>query len=141
MQTLLFTTSGAKEHDFWLVDGNPDLGHMPTNIEGIESLPIRLKIGNVRYGQLHIDVRHGVWLSQKKETACSMVHKKLQQTGKIYITESDGKLKIHLSLSPNALLLLHLHEWKDEKYYSVISIYPNEGALDGDFLGRYVPRR
>lgn len=126
-----------EQYGFWTVDGSIDFGHMPGGIiPGIaDALPIRLQHGNNVWGVHHINARHGGWLTRNNHTAASMVHLKLQQSGKVFATEAEDKTKVSMTVHPSALLVL--------KYVpryeclTVVTVYGQQGRLDGELLGHY----
>ena len=132
-------------HDFYQSNGNLDFSYFPSDLVPSlppgHNVPIRLHRGNGLFGAIHIARRHGHWLDLNKLDVASMVWLKLQQSGLAYTTEEDGKLKINLTLRPNALLVMQLNSTEGfspaTSYFSVTSLYPNASGLDGQRLGHY----
>lgn len=138
-----FSTTGTRPHDCWLVDGAQEFGWMPAGvIHGIPNRsPIWLKVGTEAYGERHIAKRHGHWVQQQKLSVAELVFHKLGQSGLIYTTEREGKIKINLRLSPSALMVL---DWVDHPvtaHFSVTTIFAHTRHLDGTILGRYCGRQ
>jgi len=135
-----FKTTGTKKNDVWLVDGSPDFAIFPANIiSEIEAdIPIWLKVGDKYFGETHIRTKHGHWVNMNKKTVPELVHFKLGQSGSIYCAETNSKLKISLSITPAALLVLELITSNIEPHLSVTTLYahPNRQP-DGQRLGRY----
>lgn len=106
-------------------------------------VPICLQRGDTKWGSDHIWKRHGTFTVKHSVGAAFghevpwLVWRKLQQSGSIYTAEVEGKLKISLPLSPNALLIMLLKD-APFQYFSITTIYTKEGGLDGTKLGRYV---
>lgn len=143
-----FTTTGELEHDFWLVNGIRDFAVLPDGVvQKFGALPIRLHVGTPSYGGVHIQKHMNKWpkyIERQGILMADILYQKLGQTGIIYSTESPNKCKIHLSLLPNALVILQYRFAGDDQYWSVTSFYPPHNAnLDGVKLGRYpgVPGR
>jgi hypothetical protein len=138
-----FKVTGTKKNDLWLINDSPVFAIFPANtIPTIEvDIPIWLKVGNMVFGEKHIRKNHGHWVNKQKKTVPELVHFKLGQSGSVYCTESDSKLKVNLSLSPSALLILELINSHTEQHFSVTSLYFHSGGLDGISLGRYRGRR
>ncbi len=101
----IFTATGKRPKDLWLVDGSTAFGFIPAKIvSGVEAqLPILLHVGNVAYGEVHIAKRHGHWVARQKKTVPELVYEKLGQQGRIYCTEVQNKFKISLRLAPESL--------------------------------------
>ncbi len=100
-------------------------------------VPIRLRVGTIAYGQVHIQKRHGHWVSRMGKSVPEFVYEKLGQPGKIYCTEVDEKVKISIRLSPASLLILSLISDGGQGHFSVTSIYNHPARLDGLVIGRY----
>ena len=126
-----------EQYGFWTVDGLTDFGHMPGGIiPGIDSsVPIRLQHGNNAFGAAHIELRHRTWLQKNGHSAASMVHFKLQQSGKIFSTESYDKTKVSMTISPSALLVLQYVP--KFRFLTVVTVFAKTGPLDGELLGNY----
>lgn len=125
------------KYDFYSVNDTIDFAYMPI-IEGItdKTIPIRLQRGDSSFGSTHIDYKHKAWLQKNKTTAPEMVWIKLQQSGFIYTTEEDDKLKVVMRMPPAALVVLRFIEAR-EPFFSIVSVYFREGQLDGTKLGIY----
>jgi hypothetical protein len=137
-----FTRQGDLHWHLWLVDDSPDFAFFPGGIvAGLdEPTPIRLKVGNAAYGEIHIWKRHGHWVKRTGMDVPALVHEKLGHSGPVYNTESGSKLKVSLRLSPSALLVLELIE-RGTMHFSVTSLYAHPAHLDGQIIGRYSGRR
>lgn len=64
-----------------------------------------------------------------------MVHLKLQQSGKVFSTEQNDKTKVSMTVSPSALLVLKFVPRYE--CLTVVTIYSQQGRLDGELLGHY----
>lgn len=137
-----FTREGDQPWHLWLADESPDFSIFPGGIiAGLDDpLPIRLKVGNIAYGETHIWKRHGHWVKRSGMSVPSLVYEKLGHSGQIYNTESGSKLKVSLRLSPSALLVLELIE-RGTLHFSVTSLYAHPAHLDGQIIGRYPGRK
>jgi hypothetical protein len=138
-----FKPTGSQKHDLWLVDASPDFAIFPANIIPSISIdtPIWLKVGSKQFGETHIREKHGHWVSKQGKTVPELVYFKLGQSGPIYCTESHSKLKISLSITPAALLVLDYNDTHAVPHFSVTTLYNHPHALDGQSIGRYKGRR
>lgn len=139
----IFTQTGPDENDLWLVDGQQEFATFPANvIECVpEPLPIFLKVGNSLFGAKHISLRHGHWVKRHCNSVQELVYLKLGQSGSIFSSEQDSKLKICLRLNPDALLVLNLFDRVEVPHFSVTSIYAMPSTLDGMRLGKFPGRQ
>ena len=129
----------GNKHDFYAApNGSFDLATMPGGVVDFSPnhTPIRLQRGDGGFGAHHIAAKHGVWLDRHKKTVTEMVWEKLQQPGLIYTTEDASKLKVTMRFPPPALLLLR-HISSAQPFFTVVSLYLLEGAVDGEPLGQY----
>ena len=137
-----FTQTGSTVDDFWLVDGQKDFAIV--QVEAVpfllQPLPIWLKVGNAVFGATHILQRHGKWALSHATSVPELVHKKLGQSGSVYTTEQDSKLKICIRISPEALVILNLFDRVRIPHFSVTSIYAMPRSFDGERLGKYKGR-
>ena len=138
-----FTKTGDRWFDLWKVNGNCDFGWFPAKrVQGIDiEIPIRLHIGNTFFGSNHINNKHGHWLQTQKKEAHHLVWLKLQTKGQIYAAETKEKHKFSLRISPAALMVLELRENRGDRYFSVVTLYAHPPHIDGNSLGRYVPKK
>lgn len=138
----IFSCSGEKQHDRWLVNGSPVFSVFPGGIvEGIDSnIPIFLKVGTPDYGEKHIRKKHAHWVKiQKFNSVAELVYFKLAQPGEIYCTEADKKIKIMMRLNPSAIMVMELF-YRPQLHFSVTTLYYHQNTLDGKKLGRYPGR-
>ena len=120
-----------KPHDRWTANGSVQFGSIPANVlPGVPSLPICLEHGGANYGATHIRQRHLAWLQKAGWDVAEAVWRACQTNGAIYTSEEADKLKIQIVLPPNALLVLRYKPGKSP-FFSVITLYSHEGALDG----------
>lgn len=139
----VFEMTGNKKRDYWLKDGECDWVTIPAGViehDGFRDLdlPIRLHVGDASWGERHISRKHNAWLKKNEKTAPEMLDFKLRQSGTIYCTEDDEKIKIFLSLLPGSLLVLRLSGNSSQQYLSVVTMYNYSGrTLDGSRIGRY----
>ena len=135
----VFTCSGYRAKDLWLVDGSPEFAFFPGGVVQTvpNPLPIRLRVGTMAYGETHIRTKHGHWVTKFSTNVPELVYQKRGQSGAIYSTEEDGKLKISLRFQPSSLLVLHLIG----DHFSVTSLYMHPTRLDGRPLGKYRGRQ
>lgn len=138
----IFTKQGDQHWHLWLADESPDFSIFPGGFiaDLDDPVPIRLKVGNIAYGETHIGARHGHWVKRTGLTVPELVYEKLGHSGPVYNTESGSKLKISLRLSPSALLVLELIE-RGTMHFSVTSLYAHPAQLDGVVIGRYPGRK
>lgn len=125
------------KYDCWLANGSPDFGVIKGGIPGIAEAdaPIRLQRGDNWFGATHIALRHRHWVEKQKATVPALVWQKCRQPGHLYSAEEPSKGKIWLPVIPSALMLLRYIPARN--FWSVITLYFHEGALDGEYLGRY----
>jgi len=138
----LFTVTGDDRDDWWCVDGSPNFTILPASIIQTLSInaPVWLKVGTPDYGVNHILARHSNWVNEHKMSVPELVYLKLGQSGDIYCTERNSKLKLSLAIHPQALVVLDLIKNCDTTHFSVTTIYGHNRGLDGDRIGRYPGR-
>jgi hypothetical protein len=133
----IFTQSGTGQYDYWLIDGGENFSLLPANtIPGIvNDMPIRLQVGDGRFGSTHITARHGKWMQRYQPDGCvaTFIHKKLSSSGKIIQLVEDNKIGLALTLTPNASLILR----NIGDFFSVTTIYYRSSPLEGDVIARY----
>ena len=136
----IYTLQGSGQYSFWLVNGNKDWATIPQGIIQDFDYPlnIRLQPGNNAWGQKHIDKKHSVWLKKHGKSVHNMLHNKLGQSGTIYTTETDNKLKITMSMAPGSLLILTLVEQPEDKFLTLVTMYGHTTRVDGTNIGRYI---
>jgi hypothetical protein len=140
----VFTRSGTRHKDRWLIDDKPEFAVFPGGViaEVGYDLPIFLYVGTPAYGETHIRVRHAVWVKDQGLSVPELVHTKLCQPGLIYCTEENHKLKISLRLAPSSLMVLTLKQSRDYgEHLSVTTLYAHPQRLDGLQIGRYPGKR
>jgi hypothetical protein len=143
-ETMAFIATGPTEDDYWLVNGSKEFSILPANtITGWDiDLPIRLHVGNVAYGQIHMQ-KHVYQIKDRlKRSIPELVHYKLGQGATIYNTEKSTKIKLKFGLVPGALIVMErrymwLDDGKKDEYLSMTTIYPPWRPLDGEPIGRY----
>lgn len=138
---MVFSQTGSKKRDFWLIDGQKDWAIIPNGtINGFnQDLPVRLQVGDLSWGQKHIDNKHRHWLEKLNKSLADTLYLKLGQSGQIYSTEDDCKIKIMMYINPGALLVLrHVQDDKDGDFFTVVTLYKQNKRLDGESLGRYL---
>ena len=135
-----FRETGGKAHDFILVDDKIDWAVIPGGtLDGFNvDLPIRLQVGNPAFGKQHIINRHSPWLDKHQKSVEEMLFEKLGSPGQVWTTEEDDKIKIMMSLAPDAVLVLKLINTKKDSFFSVTTIYHKRGSVDGSRIGRYI---
>lgn len=127
---------GKDQH--WLINGSLDFAVIPAgtipNIE--ENMPIRLPVGDKKYGAIHILEGHRHWVMKTQPDGCvaTLVHRKLSQSGRIFTTESSGKLALVMKLSPEAFMVLR----RAPGCFSVTTLYSRPRQPDGVELARYM---
>ncbi len=139
-----FIPTGATKDDYWLVNGSRDFSLLPANtITGWNiDLPIRLHVGNVAFGQIHMQKHLREFKDRLNRTIPELIYYKLGQGGTIYNTEKDIKFKIKFGLAPDALVLMErryvkLGAGERDEYLSLVSFFPSRSRLDGTPVGRY----
>lgn len=137
----IFTVNSPSWRGLWLVNGDPNFAFFPPGLkEGCDALPIRLHVGNVGFGHHHIELKHSHWYERVGKAIPELIYEKLQQSGHIFLTESDDKVKISLRITPETLILLELRRLQQESYFSIVTAYRHPNRIDGDSLGRYRPK-
>jgi len=133
----IFTQSGTGKYDYWLLDGGKVFSSIPANtLPSISiDMPIRLQVGDGRFGSTHITARHGKWLQRYQPDGCvaTFVHKKLSTSGKILLLEEKDKVGLALTLNPDSALILR----NIGDFFSIITIYYKKSGLIGEEIGRY----
>ncbi|MEY4978028.1 MAG: hypothetical protein RLZZ352_298 [Pseudomonadota bacterium] len=103
-----------------------------------EPIPIRLHVGNLAFGQIHIDRKHGNWLRTHASDAKALVWSKLQSPAQVYASDKAGALKLSFRFAPEALMVLEYREAL-RAYLSVVTLYQHPRHVDGQNIGRYRP--
>lgn len=135
-------TQRGHPDDQWLVNGQPAFGYVPGGlIEACATTaPIYLFHGDAAQGAHHIATKHGHWVQKNGGSVPELVWKKCHQSGKAFFNDDEArKLNLSLQLSPSALLVLRYEPAKH--FFNVVTLYYREQAVDGDFIGRFVPER
>ncbi len=134
-----FSKEGDDRFTFWTVNASKDWAIIPANtLKGFpEERPIRLQVGTKTWGQTHIEFRHSMWLKKIDKTVQEALFLKLAQSGSVYSTEDDNKIKIMMRIAPDSLLVLRLVNNKHGDFLTVVSLYYKNERVDGDALGRY----
>lgn len=138
-ENMTFTVQGTKYFHFWERKGNIDLSIIPKGtIREVDiDLPIRLQVGNPSFGYQHIEKKHSRHFGDL--STHEFIYNKLGQSGTIYTTEEESKLKILLRVSPSSLLVLRMVDHNSLGWFlTIVSIYPKEGRVDGKEIGRYI---
>lgn len=140
---LVFEAEGSDKDQFWLINGSRDFAILPA-IQNFPPLPIRLHVGNPDFGEAHLYKHRLKWpMPMRNLSGAEILHRKLRNSGDIYTTEGAKKKKVALYVKPSALLVVqHRYLWvenQQECYWSVISLHPRSGKLDGEVIGRYKP--
>jgi hypothetical protein len=145
-----FSLQGNKRFDFWLVEGNRDFAIIPANtIADIDrDIAIRLQVGDRFFGERHVIDRHKLWVNllierrmiEPVNSVASLVWLKLGQRGNIFSTESTDKIKIVMSISPDALMVLKYIDTGNDKFFTVLTLYKTTSRIDGMKIGTYLPR-
>lgn len=143
-EIMAFIATGPTKDDYWLVNGSKEFSILPANtITGWDiDLPIRLHVGNVAYGQIHMQ-KHVYQIKDRlKRSIPELVYYKLGQGATIYNTEKSMKIKLKFGLAPDALIVMERrYMWLDDgnkdEYLSMTTIYPAGRPLDGEPIGRY----
>ena len=125
------------KYEFWLINDSPDFGLIKGGVFGITRLdaPIRLQRGDGWFGEAHIQLKHSIWIKKNGLFIPELVWNKCRQPGIIYSTEELHKGKIMLPLSPSSLMVLRYIP--KGNFWTVVTLYPHEGVIDGLELGRY----
>lgn len=128
--------------DFWTLNGSRTFGIFPGGIldKAPNDTPIYLQRGNRATGATHIQHTHGAWLKKLAMSVPEVVWRKCQQPGQIFNTEEANKLKVLIYLAPSALLVARYVN-ADKPFFTVVTVYFHEGALDGIRLGRFPGRK
>ena len=140
-----FTKTGDDESDFWHLDGSATFSIFPANTVPMfnRDLPIRLHVGNLTYGQVHTE-KHWNFKTAGNRTVPQLIHFKLGQSGNVYATEKEKKVKITMGITPGGLMVMEYRYQKIEErldeYLSVITFYGPQRKVDGTIIGRYQGR-
>lgn len=141
-----FTKTGEQATDFWLADGSETFSIFPANTVKAfpRDIPIKLHVGNSSYGQIHTE-KHWTVKGAGNRTIPQLIHFKLGQSGNVYMTEVQRKMKITLGVVPGGLMILEHRNLHDagkliDEYFSVITFYQHRSQIDGDKIGRYQGR-
>lgn len=133
-----FTMSEGKGKDrFWLINGNPNFAVVPGGtLQGFGmDMPIRLPVGDNKFGATHILNKHYHWVMKAQQNGCvaTLVHRKLSQSGRFYTTDSSEKLALVMRVAPDAFMVLrHLSD-----FFSITTLYVRPRQTEGIELGRY----
>lgn len=140
----MFTKEGDKWFHHWLINGQRDFALIPAGVmRGFDvDLPVRLQNGNpYSFGYTHIEKRMK-WVKSISEGIPELIYAKLGQSGQVWSTELESKIKIVMQLAPEAMLVLTEQDRTrqgGDRYLSVTTIYNPRGSahLDGELIGRY----
>lgn len=133
-----FTMSEGKGKErFWLINGGLDFAVIPAGtLPGFEgAVPIRLPVGDNKFGAEHILRKHYHWVMKAQPNGCiaTLVHRKLSQPGKIFTTDSTEKLALVMRVAPDAFMVLR----KVPEYLSITTLYVRPRETEGVELARY----
>ncbi|HTQ35438.1 MAG TPA: hypothetical protein VMH77_00225 [Steroidobacteraceae bacterium] len=134
---MAYFSNKTVRYNFWLANGSPDFGLISGGVTGItdQTFPIRLQRGDLTFGATHIEQKHANWVRLQGLAAPELVWRKCCQPGLIYTSEEPEKGKIWMPISPAALMLLRFRP--REQFWTVVTLYFHEGALDGELVGKY----
>lgn len=113
---------------------------IPRNtIQGFHTdIPIRLQMGNSKFGATHIQAEHGQWLEQISMIAPQFLHYKLGQVGTIHSTNSPKKVIISMPTYPRGFMVLQLNPHNQlGEFFGLTTIYPRHKVSSGSVIGRY----
>ena len=123
---------------FWLIDNHTDFAVIPagTLVGFAGDMPIRLPMGDTKYGAVHILKRHGHWVKKQQQDGCvaTLVHRKLSQTGRIFTAESPDKLTLMMRVGPEAFMVLKVMTG----FLSITTLYLRPRQTEGVELARYL---
>lgn len=135
----VFSAAGTGAYDFWLLDGQPDFAVIPGGVlDGItDDVPIRLQNGDPRFGLRHIQNKHSHWVNLKEPSGCipTLLHRKLSQTGQMYLTDRRNYL-VAMRMAPEALVILK--PIPKQRFFTVVTMYFRQGPIEGLKIGRYM---
>jgi hypothetical protein len=138
----VFTCPGSGIRDLWQANGTSDFAFLPQSLmrelNATAPLPIRLHVGNLAFGQVHIDHKHGHWLRKLQSDSKTLVWSKLQMPAQVYASDKSGALKLSFRFTPEVLMVLEYRE-APSAYLSVVTLYQHPRNVDGQHLGRYRP--
>lgn len=145
-QPVLRKSENVKEEFlFWEINGSIDLAIVPKNtIEGMRyDTPIRLQNGYAKgrkgFGYLHILKNHGHEFNRLKPPldVFGFLVKKLGQGGSFHY-QTDKRKGLYLAMLPSGLIVLeHVANGKDS-FFTIITAYTTNRAIDGKSIGRYI---
>lgn len=127
----------GNKYDCFEHGGNKDLAHIEGVVENAQEMtsPVRLQRGNPSWGAIHIAQKHAIWLNKNKLEVQEMIWLKLQHAGTIYNSEENNKIKIDLRNNPPAMMVLRFIQ--ELQFFTVVTLYPRTGRIDGVPIGRY----
>ncbi|MNO64850.1 hypothetical protein D3C76_555870 [compost metagenome] len=133
-----FAMSEGKGKDrFWLINGSPDFAVIPAGtLPGFDvDMPIRLPVGDNKFGAAHILNKHYHWVMKAQPSGCvaTLVHRKLSQPGRIFTTDSSDKLALVMRVAPDAFMVLK----KIPDFFSITTLYVRPRQTEGVELARY----
>jgi hypothetical protein len=136
----IFSQEGHGRHSYLLVNNSRDWAIIPAGtLKGFaQTLPIRLQVGTKAWGKLHIEFAHGNWLKKIGKTVEEALYTKLSQSGTVFTTESEDKIKIIMRLPPDAILVLRYTKHSEGDFFTVVTLYLKNNKVDGEAIGRYL---
>lgn len=137
-----FKKSGENPFDFWTVNGHKNWAVLPSAITGFATeLPIRLQVGNSKFGYTHIMERHSRWVEKNSHDALEgLLWKKLGQMGKVHTDHNDdSKRTLTMAIVPLGILVLRKVGGKNDEFLTVVTLYGSNNFrnIDGYLIGRY----
>lgn len=130
---------------FWKIDDSIDLAIIPKNtIEGVlYDTPIRLQNGYAKgkngFGYQHILRNHGHEFNRLKPPmdVFEFLVKKLGQGGSFHY-QTNKRKGLYLAMKPSGLIILEYVAKGKNSFFTIITAYSPDQAIDGKSIGRYI---
>lgn len=144
MPAPVFAAQGTHKDHFVTVDGQVDWAIIPAHTlpRQKKDMPIRLRVGDQDFGEIHIYEGHATWLTKIKRSARELLWEKLSlQGGKFYKGNKGGRNKLHVNLAPHCSIVLEHQQdtstTPPTPFYSIVTMYQNRPKKDEKSIGDY----
>jgi hypothetical protein len=122
------------------VDGHIDWATLPAfTINGQKrDMPIRLRVGDDKFGLTHIILRHGKWFEKLRREPCELIWAKLSTGGgSFYKGNKKLKTNLYVRLAPECFLVLEYQLDNNKPFYSIVSLYHKSPKSGEESIGSY----
>lgn len=125
MPAPVFAPQGDDKDDYIMVDGQIDWATIPAHTLSRQKvdMPIRLRVGDQRFGCKHIYEGHKDWLDKIKRSVCELLWEKLSLGGGKFYKGKKGRFNLFVRLSPDCLIVLESQIDNAVKFFSIVTIY------------------